>query len=78
LSGTLEVLKDEDGPEYKFAEKALFQRHRSMKSWPEDHDWIIFTIRLQDVWLIDFFGGASILDIVKYKAVELMPLKEED
>jgi hypothetical protein len=67
LTGMLVVLQ-EDSEEYAFAQGALFERHSTMQAWPRDHNWIIAKIDIRDVWLIDYFGGASIIDTASYFA----------
>ena len=70
LTGELVVL-DASTPEYDFAEQALFQRHSTMEGWPSDHGWIIGKVVLHDVWLIDYFGGASIISPEDYFAASV-------
>ncbi len=72
LTGQFEILKA-NTPEWTWAVDAFFQRHPSMSEWPEDHDWHVGAIRLQDVWLLDYFGGATILDVSDYYKVQLKP-----
>ena len=60
LTGVLEVL-EETSEEFQFAQGALFERHETMKAWPKNHDWVIAKVNVEDVWLIDYFGGATIL-----------------
>jgi len=67
LTGKLVVL-DEDSDEHEFAMNAFFERHTSMKYWPKGHGWIIGKIEIQDIWLIDFFGGATVVDPKDYFA----------
>jgi Pyridoxamine 5'-phosphate oxidase len=79
LTGVLSVVlvgdsDDDEDNEFYFAQKALFQRHSSMENWPRNHKWIIAKIEIQDIWLIDYFGGASILDVEKYRSVDLTPV----
>ena len=75
LSGVLVIVDSKKNQEeYKMAIEALFQRHPSMAKWPRDHGWVVAKLDVQDIWFIDFFGGASILDVDTYKAVNL----EED
>ncbi|KAG7353156.1 pyridoxamine 5'-phosphate oxidase [Nitzschia inconspicua] len=76
LSGTLVVLK-EDSEEHAFAQAALFERHSSMEGWPRDHKWVIAKINIQDIWLIDFFGGASIIDPASYFSATPMTDQEK-
>jgi hypothetical protein len=70
LTGKLVVL-EKDSTEYDFAQEALFERHGTMEDWPRDHNWVVAKIDIQDVWLIDFFGGASIIDPSEYFAAGL-------
>ena len=65
LTGTL-VPVDTDSIEYQHALSALLTRHPQMKDWPTDHNWIIAKLELQDVWLIDYFGGATIIPVQEY------------
>jgi len=39
-----------------------------MAEWPAGHNWVIAKIDIQDIWLIDYYGGASILDPKDYFA----------
>lgn len=71
ITGELVVL-DDDSTEYEFASTSLFQRHSTMAHWPRDHNWLIFKINIQDVWLIDYFGGASIIHPEDYFRVDLL------
>ena len=73
LTGELVVLDSEiDAEEYNFAKQALFERHSTMESWPSNHQWVIAKIVLEDIWLIDFFGGAAIIDPETYFGVSLL------
>jgi hypothetical protein len=60
---------NDDYAEYEFAKNALFDRHPSMVDWPVGHRWVIAKIDIQDIWLIDYFGGATILDPIDYFSV---------
>lgn len=70
ITGELVVL-DEDSTEYELATTSLFERHATMANWPKDHNWLAFKIDVQDVWLIDYFGGASIISPDDYFGVDL-------
>lgn len=67
LTGKLVAL-DGASDEHSVAERAFFDRHPSMKSWPKGHGWVIAKIDIEDIWLIDYFGGASIVDPEDYFA----------
>ena len=66
LSGQFDILVDVDAPEFLTAKEALFTRHPQMKSWPRNHQWLIGKLNIQDIWLIDYFGGPSILNVTEY------------
>ena len=65
LTGRLVQVSD-DAQEFQTAQAALFHRHPQMAYWPADHDWVIAKLVIQDIWLIDYFGGASILNVDEY------------
>jgi hypothetical protein len=71
VTGELVVL-DQDSPEYEFATSSLFQRHSTMATWPRDHDWRAFKIDIKDIWLIDYFGGASVITAKEYFSVNVV------
>jgi len=72
LTGKLVEL-DADSKEHDFAKNAFFERHPSMAGWPINHSWIIGKIEIQDIWLLDFYGGASIIDTKEYFAATPTP-----
>ena len=65
------VAVDKQEQEYEMAIKALFERHPSMADWPEDHEWVIRKMDIHQVWLIDYFGGATILTSEEYFGASL-------
>mmetsp|Transcript_4087 Transcript_4087/g.10303 ORF Transcript_4087/g.10303 Transcript_4087/m.10303 type:complete len:208 (-) Transcript_4087:161-784(-) len=52
------------------AEAALFSRHPVMRGWVGggDHNFGFFKIAIEQLWLIDFFGGAAIIEPDDYFA----------
>lgn len=46
----------------------LFTEHPEMKNWPAGHDWMVSYLLLDQIWLIDIFGGASIVPPEAYWA----------
>lgn len=72
LSGRL-VIVNADTDEYTEALAAMYKRHEQMAYWPTDHNWVIAKLELVDLWLIDYFGGATILDLDAYRSVQLFP-----
>ncbi|GKY98635.1 hypothetical protein MPSEU_000820200 [Mayamaea pseudoterrestris] len=71
LSGRM-VEVEQASDEFKWAQNALFQRHPDMEGWPSNHDWIVAKLELKDVWLIDYFGGASIIKVDDYLNTQLL------
>jgi hypothetical protein len=75
LSG---VLVEGDPAEFKEVQAAFFEGHTQMQVWPVHHNWVILKLVIQDIWLIDYFGGASILDVDDYHSAPLSGLAEKD
>ncbi|MCO5605903.1 hypothetical protein L7F22_060089 [Adiantum nelumboides] len=65
LSGQILVL-NEDSDKLKFAALALFSKHPEMKGWPKDHDFKFYALKIQDIFLIDWYGGAKALSVDDY------------
>jgi len=52
------ALVENNTEEFKFAQAALFERHPTMSSWPDDHSWHIQKLQnFDEIWLIDIYGG---------------------
>jgi len=47
---------------------ALFARHPQMQKWPAGHDFGVWELVPSDLWMIDFYGGASLIDPKAYLA----------
>lgn len=61
-----------DSGEKKIAKEALFDRHPSMQNWYSDddengHDFRFWKLDLEEIWLVDFFGGPALIDIEAWK-----------
>lgn len=69
ISGTFVNISGTD--EEATASKALFAKHPAMSAWPTDHDWFVGKISIVDIWLIDIYGGASIIAAEDYYAIKL-------
>ena len=82
LTLTGKLVEVTDAEEKEWARQAIFSRHESMKGWPQNHDWVVGKLVLSDIWLIDFFGGASILDLDAYYGandfMEALLIKNDD
>ena len=55
MSGKFVDVTDES--ELAFAKDALFERHPEMATWPDDHSWRVHKIILDEIWLINIYGG---------------------
>jgi hypothetical protein len=78
LTGTLRVV-DPAQDERAAALDALYERHPQMSKWPSDHDWVVAKLDVRDVWFIDYFGGATVISLDDYFAVDLFaPDKEAE
>ncbi|KAH7285484.1 hypothetical protein KP509_33G030500 [Ceratopteris richardii] len=67
LSGQIHLL-DKDAQALEFAALALFSKHPEMKDWPKDHNFNFFALKIQDIFLIDWYGGAQVLSVDDYLA----------
>uniref|UniRef100_A0A0P4WDJ7 CREG-like beta-barrel domain-containing protein n=1 Tax=Scylla olivacea TaxID=85551 RepID=A0A0P4WDJ7_SCYOL len=70
LTGTMEEIKNGTS-EAEFAKAALFSRHPVMESWPTDHHWIFVKLKIEHIYVLDFFGGAKEVDVVDYYNAEV-------
>lgn len=66
LTGTFQNISGT--PEERLARQALFGRHPSMADWPQEHGWFFGKVKVEAVWLIDFYGGATIITPKDYYA----------
>ena len=73
MTGTIERINDEgeDSEEYAFAHNALFSRHPAMDTWPSGHGWFVAKMQLENILLLDFFGGAKTVKIDDYMKATL-------
>ncbi|GAU13041.1 hypothetical protein TSUD_173400 [Trifolium subterraneum] len=65
LTGKLKLV-DEKSKEAKFARNALFSKHSEMKDWPSDHAFQVFKLEIENIFLIDWFGGPKPLTVEEY------------
>ena len=72
LTGKMVEVTDAD--EAAQAKAALFSRHPAMAGWPGDHSFAFWKLDINNIWLIDFFGGAANITTADYfKAEPLLP-----
>jgi len=65
ISGKL-IQVDNATHEYNFAHDALFTRHPAMKWWPKDHDFYVAKVELEQIAVLDYFGGMKHVSIKDY------------
>ncbi|CAA3032711.1 CREG1 [Olea europaea subsp. europaea] len=65
LIGKLKLL-DGDSEETEFARTALFSKHSEMKGWPKSHKFQIFKLDIEDIFLINWYGGPKPLTVDQY------------
>jgi len=65
LSGIVSHLSEGSDEELK-AKAALFERHTSFKHYPSGHDFFVAKLTIDDIWLIDAYGGASVVAPADY------------
>ncbi|XP_059294064.1 uncharacterized protein LOC132047161 [Lycium ferocissimum] len=65
LTGKLKVLNG-DPKEISFAQTALFTKHPEMKGWPKGHNFQIFKLEIEDIFMINWFGGPKPLTVDQY------------
>ncbi|XP_019871608.1 protein CREG1 [Aethina tumida] len=65
MSGRL-VKIPQSSEEYMFGKQALFDKHPSMKDWPTNHNFYVAKIDLEQIEVLDFFGGIKHVTIDDY------------
>ncbi|KAF4513913.1 UNVERIFIED_CONTAM: hypothetical protein B566_EDAN017736 [Ephemera danica] len=50
----------------KKAEEALFPRHPIMRTWPKDHGFFFATLKIDQIVLLDYFGGPKYISVKDY------------
>ncbi|KAE9449219.1 hypothetical protein C3L33_18916, partial [Rhododendron williamsianum] len=70
LTGKLKVVAGNSG-EAEFAKKALFTKHPEMKGWPKDHNFQFFKLEIENIFLINWFGGPKPLTVEQYLQAEM-------
>ncbi|KAL9259764.1 CREG1-like protein [Drosera capensis] len=70
LTGKLKLVM-ESSNEGEFARSALFSKHPEMKDWPEEHNFRFFKLDIEDIFLINWFGGQKPLTVDQYLNFEM-------
>ncbi|KAL1505872.1 hypothetical protein ABEB36_005329 [Hypothenemus hampei] len=67
---------DQSSWEYDFGQKSLFARHPQMKKWPKAHGFYVAKIDIQQVLVLDYFGGVKHVDVEDYFKVKLSDIAD--
>uniref|UniRef100_A0A0E0L9T8 CREG-like beta-barrel domain-containing protein n=1 Tax=Oryza punctata TaxID=4537 RepID=A0A0E0L9T8_ORYPU len=65
LTGKLKLI-DPQSSEADLAKAALFTKHPEMKGWPKNHHFQIFKLEIENIFLIDWFGGPKPISPTEY------------
>ncbi|AQK83431.1 Pyridoxamine 5'-phosphate oxidase family protein [Zea mays] len=57
---------DLQSSEADLAKSALFTKHPEMKDWPKNHHFKIFKMEIENIFLIDWFGGPKPISPSQY------------
>ncbi|XP_050381119.1 uncharacterized protein LOC126798254 [Argentina anserina] len=71
LTGKLRIANGSPN-ERKIAKKALFSKHPEMKYWPKGHNFQFFKLDIEDIFLINWFGGPKPLTVDQYLQAKLI------
>lgn len=53
------------------AEKVLFSKHPQMEYWPENHRFLPYALEIENIVLLDYYGGAKHIPVKEYYQVKL-------
>lgn len=73
LTGKLKVVDGNTG-DAEFAKKALFAKHPEMKGWPKDHNFQFFKLEIENIFLINWFGGPKPVTVEQYLQAKMNKL----
>ncbi|KAG7376561.1 Cellular repressor of E1A-stimulated proteins 1 [Phytophthora pseudosyringae] len=54
-----------------YAEKVLYSKHPQMEYWPENHGFLPYVLEIENIILLDFYGGAKHVPAKEYYQVKL-------
>ncbi|KAF6255709.1 pyridoxamine 5'-phosphate oxidase-domain-containing protein [Scenedesmus sp. NREL 46B-D3] len=69
--GRMRSLADADDADA--AAEALFSRHTAMRQWPSDHGFAFFELEVEEVHMLDWYGGMHVIPAGEYYAADLLP-----
>ena len=55
----------------RFGDARSNSAHAVMATWPTDHDWGVYWLNISNVFVLDFYGGASPVSVPDYLAAKL-------
>jgi len=67
LSGTMLPVTTND---MNLARAALFSRHPSMETWPKGHGWVMYELKIENIFLLNHYGPGQSVDVDEYFAVD--------
>ncbi|CAH0486147.1 unnamed protein product [Peronospora farinosa] len=53
------------------AEKVLFSKHPQMETWPKKHGFRPYLLEIENIILLDFYGGAKHVLVQEYYSIKL-------
>ncbi|KAF5185492.1 Creg1 [Thalictrum thalictroides] len=65
LSGKLKLIKG-NTKDAEIAASALFTKHPEMKGWPQNHNFNFYKLDIEDIFLINWFGGPKPITVDQY------------
>ena len=65
LTGKI-VKIENDTDEATLAMESLFSRHPHMTEWPVDHSWFFCKLDIENILLLNYFGGAITVPVDDY------------
>ncbi|KAG5877434.1 hypothetical protein JTB14_016892 [Gonioctena quinquepunctata] len=65
ITGKLKEV-EKTSPDYEFGQNALFIRHPGMKNWPADHGFYVAKVDIEQIELLDSFGGMKFVTVMDY------------
>ncbi|KAL2500010.1 Pyridoxamine 5'-phosphate oxidase family protein [Abeliophyllum distichum] len=65
LIGKLKLV-DGNSKEAEFGRSALFVKHPEMKGWPKSHNFQVFKLEIENIFMINWFGGPKPLTVDQY------------
>ncbi|XP_068638866.1 uncharacterized protein [Aristolochia californica] len=65
LTGKMKMIPN-DTSEADIAEKALFSKHPAMGGWPKDHNFQFYKLDIENIFLIDWYGGPKPITVEQY------------